>query len=118
MPTTTTNAIQVRLLIVAAAITLAAATNYVRGGLDADARKSRQLNLFKEDRIIGGSRVSLEFCCNPSIDDEEDSNKDDPIYIQAETDRYPYSVSMQDGSGHFCGGSLISRDCESTRCKA
>ncbi|EJK54546.1 hypothetical protein THAOC_25819 [Thalassiosira oceanica] len=83
------NAIQ--LLLVAAVITLAAATNYVRGGLDADARKSRQLNLFKEDRIIGGSR--------------------------AEKDRYPYTVSMQDGS-HFCGGSLISRDCESARCKA
>jgi len=83
MPASSTHAIQ--LLLVAATITLAAATNYIRGGgLDADARKSRQLNLFKEDRIIGGSR--------------------------AQKNRYPYTVSMQDRGGHFCGGSLISRD--------
>lgn len=72
------NAIQ--LLLVAAVITLAAATNYVRGGLDADARKSRQLNLFKEDRIIGGSRVSLEFCIAILRQtDEEDSKHRRPV---------------------------------------
>ena len=109
-------------LLVAAAIKLAAATNHIRGGrggdLDADARKSRQSNLFKDDRIIGGSIVSLEFCIailRPI--DKEDLNTDAPIHFQAEKNRYPYSVSMQDGGGHFCGGSLISRDCEFTLCK-
>ena len=29
--------------------------------------------------------------------------------IQAEANRYPYSVSMQDGGGHFCGGSMIAK---------
>ena len=95
MPTTTTNAIQVRLLIVAAAITLAAATNYVRGGLDADARKSRQLNLFKEDRIIGGSRVSLEFCCNPSIDDEETLTKMTPSIFRPRQTAIPTALACR-----------------------
>jgi len=30
-------------------------------------------------------------------------------YLQAEANRYPYSVSMQDGGGHFCGGSMIAK---------
>jgi len=42
----------------------------------------------KSDRIIGGETVT-------SIGEE---------------DRYPYSVSMQDGQGHFCGGSMIAAD--------
>jgi trypsin len=29
---------------------------------------------------------------------------------QPDNNRYPYSVSLQDGKGHFCGGSLIGRD--------
>jgi len=29
--------------------------------------------------------------------------------LQAEANRYPYSVSMQDGGGHFCGGSMIAK---------
>ena len=80
MPASSTHAIQ--LLLVAATITLAAATNYIRGGgLDADARKSRQLNLFKEDRIIGGSRVSLEFCIAilRPIDEEGSNQRHAPV---------------------------------------
>lgn len=30
---------------------------------------------------------------------------------EAAKNRYPYSVSLQDWGGHFCGGSLIARDC-------
>ena len=29
---------------------------------------------------------------------------------QASGGRYPYSVSLQDRDGHFCGGSLVARD--------
>ena len=29
---------------------------------------------------------------------------------KAEAGKFPYAVSFQDTSGHFCGGSLISRD--------
>ena len=33
-----------------------------------------------------------------------------PPTPQAPEDRYPYSISLQDGK-HFCGGSLIAADC-------
>lgn len=44
----------------------------------------RQLGLFDDNRIIGG--------------------------VKSEEGLYPYSVSLQDDYGHFCGGSLIAPD--------
>jgi len=51
-------------------------------GAKPDAQKQRELDA--DNRIINGS--------------------------EAAEDRYSYAVSLQDGIGHFCGGSLIARD--------
>ena len=51
----------------------------IRGG-----NIQRELNIFDNDRIIGGD--------------------------EATKGRYSYSVSLQDDGGHFCGGSLIAPD--------
>jgi len=76
-------------LLLLASISKAAGNNLFGDGgkADADAASSASASppsRSKEGRIINGE--------------------------EAEEDRFPYSVTLQDGGGHFCGGSLIGND--------
>lgn len=59
--------------------------------------------------VRGGGQVSLE-------DEEQDeyARRDDTRIIngnEARPHEHPFTVSLEDDQGHFCGGSLITRNC-------
>jgi secreted trypsin-like serine protease len=60
---------------------------------------------------IRGSQASL-FASSPSNPEIRESNSGNRIIggSEADSNRHPYAVSIQDDIGHFCGGSLIASD--------
>lgn len=61
---------------------------------------------------VRGSQASLFASTAQSVDVDQSRPADTRIIggSEANSNRHPYAVSIQDGIGHFCGGSLIASD--------